>query len=272
MHVIPSAVLALAVATLVGCTSTDAPAPSADGSSQAPESAGTVTGLERPGAADCRALSSDALEEPTDDTPAVPCAGPHTAETFTVGEFTGRLATAAVDDERLSEEVLERCERRFRRYVGADASLALRTVLTWAWFRPSPDAWEAGARWYRCDLVASGAEGLIELRGRARRVLLGQPEDRWLLCAVGEQVGNATRVPCDQPHSWRAVTTVVLGDADAEWPGARRAELRTRDFCADSVGAWLGYPVDYAYGYTWLGRAEWEAGNRRSVCWARTNR
>jgi predicted small lipoprotein YifL len=274
VRVLLSAVVALSLATLAGCTSAGPPAaPSADRAPAAESaSSATVTGLDPPAVGNCRVLSPDALEEPTDDSPTVPCRGPHTAETFAVGEFTGRLAQVAVDDERLSEEVLDRCERRFRRYVGADASLALRTVLTWAWFRPFPEAWEAGARWYRCDLVAADADGLLELRGRAHGVLLGRPADRWLLCAVGERVGDAPRVPCDQPHSWRAVTTVVLGDAAAPWPGARRAELRTRDFCSDSVGAWLGYPVDYAYGFTWLGRAEWQAGNRRSVCWARTDR
>jgi hypothetical protein len=273
VRVLSSAVLAVALVLLVtGCTgSGPAAGPASDGP-RTSESPGTRTATDQapPDVGECRALAADAVEQPDDDSPSVPCGGRHTAETFAVGEFTGRLAEAAVDDERLSEQVLDRCERRFRRYVGADASLALRTVLTWAWFRPSPDAWDAGARWYRCDLLASDAEGLLELRGRARDVLLGRPADRWLLCAVGERVSDAPRVSCDQPHSWRAVTTVVLGGADARWPGVRRAELRTRDFCSDSVGAWLGYPVDYTYGYTWLGPAEWQAGNRRSVCWART--
>jgi hypothetical protein len=47
--------------------------------------------------------------------------------------------------------------------------------------------------------------------------------------------------------------------------------VTTRDYCSDSVGAWLNYPVDYQYGYTWFHEAEWEAGNRRSVCWAKTS-
>ena len=48
-------------------------------------------------------------------------------------------------------------------------------------------------------------------------------------------------------------------------------EVTTRDYCSKSVGAWLGYPVDYDYGYTWFHEAEWDAGNRRSVCWAKTS-
>ena len=32
----------------------------------------------------------------------------------------------------------------------------MRTVLSWAWFRPSEEAWDQGARWYRCDVVGGG--------------------------------------------------------------------------------------------------------------------
>ena len=273
-----SAVLAVALAValvllVAACTgSGPAAQPAPDGAAPGTTSTRTATDITPPHVGSCRTLPVTAVEQPDDDSPVVPCARPHTAETFAVGRFAGSLAETAVDDERLSSEVLDDCERRFRRYVGADESLALRTVLSWAWFRPTPSAWEAGARWYRCDLVAQDTDGLLELRGRARGVLLGRPDDRWLLCAVGARVGDAPRVPCDQPHDWRAVTTVVLGDEQAAWPGDRRVEVRTDDFCSNSVGAWLGYPVDYTYGYTWSGRAEWEAGNRRSVCWARTDR
>ena len=255
------------------CTGPGSPASDAEDDPRA----GGVTAtrgaeVARPEVGACRTLPPAAVEEPADDSPQVPCRRPHTAETFAVGRFEGRLAEREIHDARLSAEVLTACERRFRRYVGADDSLSMRTVLTWVWFRPTPAAWEAGARWYRCDLVAQGSEGLLETRGPAAGVLLGRPEDRWLLCAAGAEVSHAARVPCNEPHDWRAVTTVVVGDERELWPGARRVEARTRDFCSDSVGGWLGYPLDYAYGWTWLGRAEWEAGNRRSVCWARTHR
>jgi hypothetical protein len=266
------------VLVVTGCTGSGPATPAVsdgaegpDGDAASTRSNGSVRAAS-PEVGECRRLTAEDVEAPDDDSPTVPCAGPHTAETFAVGEFSGRLAEVAVDDERLSDQVLGSCDRRFRRYVGADASLALRTVLSWAWFRPSAADWDAGARWYRCDLLGSGVEGLLELEGHARGVLLGRPADRWLLCAAGERVSDAPRVPCDRPHSWRAVTTVVLDDAAAAWPGADRVEARTRDFCSDSVGAWLGYPLDYTFGYTWLGRADWQTGNRRSVCWAETDR
>ena len=55
-------------------------------------------------------------------------------------------------------------------------------------------------------------------------------------------------------------------------PGDRLVEVRTRDFCDKSVGAVLGYPVRYDFAYTWFHEAEWEVGNRRSICWAKTDR
>src|SRR4029078_9373018 len=90
------------------------------------------------------------------------------------------------------------------------------------------------------------------------------------VCVDGPSVSGAVKIPCSQPHTWRAATTIVLGRASEGYPGDQGVEARTRDFCSDSIGAWMNYPVDYDFGYTWFHEAEWEAGNRRSVCWART--
>ena len=78
-------------------------------------------------------------------------------------------------------------------------------------------------------------------------------------------------MPCSEPHDWRAVTTIKLGEPDDPYPGDRLVEVRTRDYCSESVSAWMNYPAKFEYGFTWFHEAEWEAGNRRSVCWARTS-
>ena len=92
-----------------------------------------------------------------------------------------------------------------------------------------------------------------------------------MVCADGPTVSGSVKVPCTEPHQWRAVTTISIGDADEKYPGDRVVEVTTRDFCSKSVLAWLNYPVEYDYGYTWFHEAEWDAGNRRSVCWAKTD-
>lgn len=220
----------------------------------------------------CRQLSAADLAATTDDSPTVPCAAEHTAESYLVGRLPDRFAAAGYDDAALSTFVYRRCSARFERFVGADESLAMRTVLSWVWYRPTLAQWEAGARWYRCDVVGGGDQSrtLVALPSSAHGLLLGKPDDRWLVCADGAEVEGSVKVPCTEAHTWRAVTTIVLGERDDPYPGDQAAESRTRDYCSDSVGAWLNYPVTYDFAYTWFHEAEWEAGNRRSVCWAKT--
>jgi Septum formation len=231
-----------------------------------------VDAVEQPRAGACRKLAPADLNEPTNAAKVVSCADEHTAQTIHVGEFGSEFADAAWDAEVLGAQAYAVCGKKFNKHVGADESLALRTTLTWAWFRPSEKAWADGARWFRCDVVGGGAdsEQLQPLPEDTRRLLLGRPDDKWLVCADGPTVTDSKKVSCTEPHRWRAVTTVVLEKPEAAYPGDRVVEVRTRDFCRSSVGAWLNYPKDYDFGYTWFHEAEWAAGNRRSICWAWT--
>jgi hypothetical protein len=220
----------------------------------------------------CRVLAPTDVAAPSDDTEPVPCSRPHTAETFAVGELPHTFDDAAYHDRRLGAWAYRTCSAAFQSFLGADDSLVMRTVVSWAWFRPSESAWEDGARWYRCDVVGGGEQSkeYVDLPTSAKGLLLGRPKDRWMVCADGPTVAGSVKVGCDQPHQWRAVTTITLGEAGDDYPGDRVVEVTTRDYCSKSVGAWLNYPVDYDFGYTWFHQAEWDAGNRRSVCWAKT--
>lgn len=221
----------------------------------------------------CRVLDAEAIAAPSDDTEPVECTETHNAETFYVGEF-GESDDLAYDDASLSARVFQECNKRYIRHVGATKSLALRTVIDWAWWRPSEDAWDDGARWFRCDVVGGNDESaeLVNLPKSSKGVLLGIPPDKWMLCADGDVVAEAPKVPCSQPHVWRAVGAVVMGKAKTKWPGQRVVEVNSRDYCSNWVGTWLNYPLDYEYGYTYFGKAQWEVGNRQSVCWAKPDK
>lgn len=256
-----------ALAFLTGCTNPSAEELEADPSP-------VSVSVEAPAVGACRMLSTDDIRESSNDTEPVACSEPHTAEAFVVEEFGGRLASAEREDPSLAARVYKRCQREFIEFTGGTESLVMRSMLTWAWFRPTEEQWDAGARWFRCDAIGGGehSDELFDLPVTARGALLGQPDDRWMLCADGPTVAGSVKVSCDQPHTWRAATTIVLGKPEAPYPGKRVAEVRTRDFCSESVGAWLGFPLEYDYGYTWFHEADWEAGNRRSICWAKTDR
>jgi hypothetical protein len=220
----------------------------------------------------CRVLTPEDVAKPANSSKVVECSAEHTAETFAVGDLPDEYDDVDYDDEELGAWAYKTCTKQFKDFLGADDSLVMRTVVSWAWFRPSEDAWDDGARWYRCDVIGGGEQSreYIDLPTSSKGLLLGRPKDTWMVCASGETVSGSVKVPCTETHNWRAVTTISLGDAKEAYPGDRLSEVTTRDFCSKSVGAWLNYPVDYEFGYTWFHEAEWNAGNRRSVCWAKT--
>jgi Septum formation len=231
-----------------------------------------VDSVETPELGACRLLTLDDVGLPTNATRTVECTQKHTAQTYAVGELPDELDDAAYDSKESGAFAYETCSTKLRKFLGADESLSMRTVLSWAWFRPSQKAWDDGARWYRCDVVGGGEQSaaLVPLPDTAEGLLVGRPDDRWMVCVAGETVNGSAKIPCTQKHDWRAVTTIKLGEPDDSYPGDRLSEVQTRDYCSRSVQAWLNYPVEFDYGYTWFHEAEWDAGNRRSVCWAKT--
>jgi len=229
--------------------------------------------LTPPKAGACRDLEPGDLDEPSNASPVVPCSKHHTAETFVVGTLPRSTGTS-YDDRRHGKFVFTTCSTAFRDYLAADESLAMRVQLSWAWFRASERGWDRGARWYRCDVVG-GPDGAKRLRGlpeQAKGMFATDLPDAWLTCARGATVAHSTKLPCSEPHDWRAVTAIKVGQPADPYPGDRIVQVRSRDLCSEWVGKWLHYETDYDYGYTWFHEAEWSTGNRRSVCWARTDK
>lgn len=222
----------------------------------------------------CRNLTpADTVDQPANATRTVDCAEKHTAETFAVGKLPEELEDVDYDDDRLGAFAYHTCSKKFAEFVGADESLVLRAMVSWVWFRPSENAWDEGARWYRCDVVGGTAQSADyrPLPKTAKGLLLGRPDDRWLVCAAGPTVPEGEKVPCSQPHDWRAATTIKLGEPDDKYPGDEVVISRTKAFCATSIKAWLNYPAQFEYAYTSFRLADWQGGVRRSVCWAKTS-
>ena len=147
--------------------------------------------------------------------------------------------------------------------------------MTWAWFRPTTDAWADGAHWFRCDVVGGGeqSKSFVALPKTAKGLLLGKPDDRWLVCVDGPSVSGSVKIPCSlAAHLARGHHDRRRQGQPTPTPATGSSRSAPATSARSSVGAWLNYPVDYDYGYTWFHEAEWKAGNRRSICWAKTDR
>jgi len=221
----------------------------------------------------CYRLTPNDTEQKSNVSEPVSCSKAHTAETFAIGTLpasTGKDYGSGAH----GRWIYPTCEKAFEKFLSVDESLAMRVQLSWAWFRPSERGWDKGARWYRCDLVGgpANATSYADLPTTGKGLFRAKPPEQWLTCAQGPSVLKSKKVACSQQHDWRAVSTIKVGEPRDPYPGDRFVQVRSRDYCSDAVGAWMNYPVDYEFGYTWFHEAEWKAGNRRSVCWAKTDR
>lgn len=221
----------------------------------------------------CRVLTIEDLSARTNNSPAVPCTSPHTAQTFEIATFPKSVGTD-YQAPQVGAYAYRICAPAFESYLGATDSLVLRIQLSWAWFGPTSAAWKRGARWFRCDVVGAPPDqsSMTDIPANLQNLLIGFPPDQWLTCATGPVFSTRSEVSCAKPHSWRAITAVKLGQPSDAYPGDHISEIRANAYCSDAVAVFLNYANTYEFGYTVFHEAEWKAGNRRAVCWAKTNK
>jgi Septum formation len=274
----------LALVALAGCgkagdlVTTDP----AEGPSESPttQSSEDSAGAAAPKMGACRQLVLEDIAPPTNDTPTVPCRKRHTAETYYVGAWPKQLVTAAsgLDDQALEDYVFEQCDRAWRRTVGGSLEEWVISIVSWAWYRPTEEQFDDGARWFRCDVVAGqNTDRLEKLPPSVDGLLDGGFSDRYHACWTrvfsdkpGVDEGELTS--CERAHEQRAVGIVTIGKKNEVYPGQQSAFERSNDGCADAVAAWRGDPRPGEFGLQWPRRDEWVDGQRYATCWAVTRR
>lgn len=267
---------ALLLAATVACSDSDTagegggaaePAPSAASSSTAPP---TATPVPAPRDRDCYALDYDQAVSPTNDAEPVDCRRRHTSTTIAVGPLDavvdGHLL--AVDSARVQARVAEVCPQRLARFLGGTLEERRLSMLRSVWFTPTVEESDAGASWYRCDLIALAADQrLAPLPGGLAGVLDRPEGERYGMCgttAPGER--GFTRVICSAGHSWRAIATVPF--PEGRYPGASVVRERGQQQCIDAARAVADDSLDFQWGYEWPTAAQWRAGQRYGRCWA----
>jgi hypothetical protein len=263
----PFAILAAAV-LLSACTSpTDAPA---DGPTASPSSTPTPTETAPPDpgptpeVGECHDLSLRQAVAVVGRTAPVACRRAHTAQTYFVGRLdltTKSGFTRRVDSQAAQRQMSRACTARLPRHLGRTPRELRLSMVRAVWFSPSPARAEAGADWFRCDVVAVASPGALLRLPRRTKGWAGPA-----MCATAAPGARGfRRVTCGATHSWRAVATVDIPGRRLPARGAVAARMDPvcRDVAADATDD----PLDLTWSQESPTREQWQTGQRYGICW-----
>lgn len=197
----------------------------------------------------CYEYDYPATEPETNQEPVVDCGEAHTAYTFHIGELS------APDTDTLLAEGIEQCLPEFRETIGTSSPLEYGgSLASYAFYRPTDVDWEAGARWLRCDLIASTSTELVPLPEEPGDLV---SDEEYALCLAAD----GSRVTCEQNHDFTygggfKTTGDQLPPQDVL---LKRAGAR----CVKIAGSENWYA-------TWPSAAAWAIGERVLWCWSPT--
>jgi len=265
----------LVLALVAGCSSSSgkpetAPesSPGVSASSTPPDSAPPEEASPQVGS--CHQLSVSEATDPVDAGAPVPCRRPHTSVTTKVGQLSpvvdGHLLAA--DSRTVRAQIEEACPEAPDAYVGGDQTARRLSRFKVVWFSPSLEEADAGANWYRCDVVAVRSEGRLVLLPAKLKGVLDQKGalDRFGTCGTeAPDAKGFASVVCSQEHSWRAVDVVDL-PADARYL-AKEVAATGDAACKDVAAERAGGELKYTWSFEWPTRTQWASGQRYGYCW-----
>lgn len=279
----PALVGVLLTTLLAGCsgfapratskaTSPPTPAPSVSG----PTTTGaTAKPPSPPAVGTCRSLSYADISRFSNASRTAPCRKPHTSYTFDVVQLADEIAFSGVriENDAVQNAAAQACRTSFRRFIGGDSAARALSRLTVTYFVPRQPAFDRGAHWVRCDLVALQSASALAPLPRAVHGLLDSPDAlaRFGVCSKADPGLPAVGlVMCGQAHAFRAVAALRLGGGDAPYPGETVTRTDGQQRCHDLLDQLLGRGTGYTYSWTYPAPEDWRAGQRFGYCWQQT--
>ncbi|MGZ4438269.1 MAG: septum formation family protein [Nocardioidaceae bacterium] len=275
-----AAVLAVAAATLVGCSSGGGPdasgTPSPSTSGAATEAAPNPKAPPPPAAPRneaCYRLTLQQLAQPTSSTAPTGCGAQHDTQTI----YVGRLRTVVdghavtVDSDTVQRQLASTCPRRLASYLGGTTQTLDLSRFHVVWFSPTLAQSDQGAAWFRCDLIAfARGDVLFRLPPPAKlRGALGRPGalSTYGLCGTAAPgARDFERVICAQKHSWQAFSTIALAGG-RRYPGVAAVRGAGDATCKSQAQARAGNALKYQYGWEWPTSEQWTGGQHYGYCW-----
>lgn len=206
-----------------------------------------------PAVGECRTYSADDRMGWKEDSPAVDCAGPHTALVVKVEIAPSKYDLSGKPNTQLNAFAYKTCIPAWRNAVGANHVQSHLAVYTYSWFTPTKAQLELGARWIRCDVNAYDGQGLGNLP-RTTPFVDGNIDkvDRKCLNTKGYITS------CANPHRWisRGLITVPKGSYSTD-----RQDTVARQRCQSTLKR-----SDRRYLWIRISESAWKRGERHIVC------
>jgi hypothetical protein len=173
----------------------------------------------------------------------VDCAAfPSAQETVHVGRFEGEAAERDTPPNPGTghwRAAYRECDEAAEDYLGAD----FRHGFLWLGVGvPTNPAWQAGARWFRCDVVEHNEDDRVAVLEGSRRGALAGPSELARGCFTYTDDEWLVPAECTEPHQAEFVGVwhweeSRLPRSDASWERLHRG-------CRELVAEYVGLPVD----------------------------
>lgn len=206
-----------------------------------------------PAVGDCRTYTAADRMGWKEDSPAVDCAGPHTALVVKVEIAPSKYDLSGKPSSQLSSFASETCGPAWRRAIGTTHAQSHLVAYTASWFTPTKAQLELGARWIRCDVNIWNGQQLGNLPQSAPFVD-GNIDNVDRKCLTFK--GYLTS--CANPHKWisRGLITVPKGPYSTD-----RQDTVARRRCQGTVKR-----SDRRYLWIRISESAWKGGERHIVC------
>ena len=222
----------------------------------------------------CYRLTLADAARPTNDNHPVDCSKPNTARTY----YVGKLATVVdghslgVDSDHVQQQLAETCPRKLASFLGGDTRARELSRFQAIWFSPTVEQYDAGADWFRCDVVAlAEPDKLLKLPSKQKLQGIldrGDALATYGLCGTAEPGAKGfQRVACALPHAWVAISTIPIAGGD-RYPGVGAVRAAGDNACSDQVRSRNGLPLKWSYGWEWPTGQQWAGGQHYGFCWA----
>jgi hypothetical protein len=166
----------------------------------------------------CRTYDAAAAAAPHETSPALPCSGPHSAQTFAVAvdalpqpTSSGTWTDAQIEDAADTPCGIDAAAAT----VGVDADEFSQSRLSVAFFMPTAAQAKSGARWIRCDLVVhADANSLATVSGDIPT--LAKIDGAFATCVDVSGIRQRTTRCESSPTMYAIVGTTDLGSDAAD--------------------------------------------------------